>query len=82
MAEKKSNNLIVLKHEFVPKHELMSEEAAKKVLAEYKVTKQNFPKILKTDPAIQHLNANRGDIIKITRKSMTAGRIIYYRVVI
>jgi len=46
------------------------------------VTEKELPKIFSTDPAIRHLNVKKGDVIKITRKSPTAGETIYYRVVI
>lgn len=84
MTEQKSEkkDILVIEHEFIPKHELISEEAAVKILDEYCVKREQLPKIFKTDLAIRHLGAKRGDIIKITRKSLTAGRAIYYRVVI
>ena len=42
----------------------------------------NLPRILKKDSGISHLKINEGDVIKITRKSPTAGIIDFYRVVV
>jgi DNA-directed RNA polymerase subunit H len=66
----------------VPKHEVLTTEEANRVLEFYGVTKSELPKIKKTDPAIKKLGVKVGDIIKITRKSPTAGKALYYRVVI
>lgn len=67
---------------FVPKHEILKAEEAKKVLEFYKVTLDELPKIKRSDPALKGMNAKVGDIIKITRKSYTATNPFYYRVVI
>lgn len=82
MTEETSNNELILAHNFVPKHELLSEEETSKVLEKYGIKKSQLPKILKTDPAILHLKTKRGDVIKITRESRTAEKSLYYRVVI
>jgi DNA-directed RNA polymerase subunit H (RpoH/RPB5) len=34
------------------------------------------------DPAIKHLNPKIGDVVRIRRKSVTAGETEYYRVVV
>lgn len=77
-----STSEILLEHEFMPKHELLSEEEERKVLERFGVQKANLPKIFRTDPAIRHLKAKQGNIIKITRDSKTAEKTIYYRVVV
>ncbi|HDI73321.1 MAG: DNA-directed RNA polymerase subunit H [Candidatus Altiarchaeales archaeon] len=66
----------------VPKHEILKAEEAEKVLEFYKVTPDELPKIKRSDPALKGMKAEVGDIIKITRKSPTAGESFYYRVVI
>ena len=38
-----------------------------------------LPKIRKDDPAIAKLNADANDVIKILRKSPTAGEAVFYR---
>jgi|WetSurMetagenome_2_1015567.scaffolds.fasta_scaffold711980_2 DNA-directed RNA polymerase subunit H (RpoH/RPB5) len=71
----------VIQHKLVPKHELLGPEEAQQILENYKVTREQMPKILPTDPAIQHLSAKVGDLIKITRDSKFVGKSLYYRVV-
>jgi len=66
----------------VPKHEILSPEEAERVLAFYKVTLNELPKIKKDDPALAKLNAKIGDIIRITHGGLTADKSFYYRVVI
>ena len=72
----------ISKHEFVPKHGLISEAEEKKLQEALGIDKFKLPKILKKDPAIRGLKVNLGNIIKITRDSKTAGTAIYYRVVV
>jgi len=47
----------------------------------YGVGRSKLPKIMKHDPGLPD-GAKIGDIIKITRKSKTAGSAPYYRVVV
>ena len=78
----------VMSHQMVPMHVLLSEKEEKEVLARYKTSKDCLPKIRKSDPCIQALEAQageeirRGRIIKIIRSSETAGKYICYRVVV
>jgi DNA-directed RNA polymerase subunit H len=73
----------ILEHELVPKHIVLSEKEKENVMRMYGIKKlSQFPKILRSDPVIKTLKAKPGDLIKIIRKSDTAGESIYYRVVI
>ncbi len=72
----------ILKHELVPQHEIVSKKEGDAVLKKYNVTKGQLPKILSTDPVVKMIKAETGDILKITRKSRTAGTSIFYRVVV
>ncbi|RLG59325.1 MAG: DNA-directed RNA polymerase subunit H [Candidatus Hydrothermarchaeota archaeon] len=72
----------ISKHVLVPKHEVLTEEEAEKVLKKYNITKSQLPKILISDPMVKKIGAKVGDIIKITRESPTAGESIFYRVVV
>ena len=69
------------KHILTPKHLKISEKEKAQLLEKYHVTSKEMPKILKTDSAIKELDAKPGDIIKILRKSQTAGESFFYRVV-
>ncbi len=72
----------ILKHELVPQHIIINEEEKKEVLEKFKIKPKNLPKILTTDPVVKALDAKEGDILKIIRKSKTAGTSTYYRVVV
>jgi len=69
----------IAKHVLVPKHIKLSEKEKSAFMEKYGVSQKQLPKILKTDPAIQSLNVQEGDIIKIIRKSPTAGESVFYR---
>ena len=69
------------KHILTPKHYKLGEREKVQLLEKYYVTSKELPKILKTDAAIKEMDAKLGDIIKIIRKSPTAGESVYYRVV-
>jgi DNA-directed RNA polymerase subunit H len=70
------------KHQLVPKHIILSEEEKGEVLKKYKASLRQFPRILISDPAIADKNPKVGDLVKIIRKSPTAGETVYYRVVV
>ncbi|RJS90240.1 DNA-directed RNA polymerase subunit H [Candidatus Bathyarchaeota archaeon] len=72
----------VFKHRLVPKHEILSEEERKAVLEKYHAEPYQFPWIKSDDPIAIILGARPGDILKITRKSPTAGTYISYRYVV
>ncbi len=76
------NDLVVniTEHELVPKHELLPQEEKKKLLDRYKIKENQLPKILTTDPVAKYLGLKKGDVVKITRVSETAGRYITYRI--
>ncbi len=68
-------------HFLVPKHEILDEGEATKVLMQYGVDRSKLPKIRKDDPALPE-GAKVGDVVKIMRKSQTAGDSLYYRAVV
>ncbi|MFH1285276.1 MAG: DNA-directed RNA polymerase subunit RpoH/Rpb5 C-terminal domain-containing protein, partial [Candidatus Micrarchaeota archaeon] len=45
-----------LTHFLVPKHEILSEDEMQKVLASFRVTKEQLPKIPADDPVIKAIN--------------------------
>ena len=66
-------------HILVPKHEKISEKEKEELFAKYKISVKELPRISTTDSALVGLDAKVGDVIKITRKSPTAGNTVYYR---
>ncbi len=72
----------ILEHEMVPKHEVLSPQEQKDVLSNFQTTKDKLPKIFSSDPIAKAIKAKSGDIIKITRKSLTAGETVYFRTII
>ncbi len=72
----------ILKHELVPRHEILSKKEVSKIIKELNVSKGQLPKILVTDPVMKTLKAEIGAVIKITRKSRTAGKSTFYRLVV
>jgi len=72
----------IRKHILVPEHIKLTEEEEKAVLEEFNVSKNEIPKILASDPGIQHLEIEYGNMIKIIRKSETNTQTEFYRVVV
>ena len=69
-------------HVLVPKHTKLSEKDKEEVLAKFNSTIDDFPGIGKYDAALHGLNVKQGDMVKIVRKSPTAGTTVFYRVVV
>lgn len=78
----KKKNPSILDHELVPKHEVLSPEEAAEILKKLKINPAHLPWITIDDPVAKAIKAKPGDIIKITRKSPTAGEIVVYRYVV
>jgi len=76
---KRARKQIVSKHILIPKHTKLGEKEKKDLLKKYNISLKELPKILKDDPAIASLNVKPGDVIKVIRKSPTAGEAIFYR---
>ena len=68
-------------HYLVPVHEFATEEEIKALEEKYSIFKYQLPKISSEDPAVQLLGAKAGDVLKIKRKSPTAGEFVVYRTV-
>jgi DNA-directed RNA polymerase subunit H (RpoH/RPB5) len=72
----------IFEHSLVPKHEILTAEERDQLLAQYKVKPYQIPQITSTDPAVKAIGAKPGDILRIIRKSSTAGEHVTYRYVI
>ena len=80
MEEQETFN--IAEHALVPKHVKLTEEEKNTLLQKYNISIKQLPEIHTSDPAIAHLDAKQGDVIKIIRKSPTIGETSFYRVVI
>ena len=72
----------IFEHALVPFHEILSEKEKNQLLEQYKVKPYQIPQIKSGDPAVKAIGAKPCDILKITRKSTTAGEHITYRYVV
>ena len=74
--------LNVLLHEMVPDHQIMTEEDVKTLLETFDIMEDHLPKIYHYDPAVKAYGAKPENVIKIVRKSQTAGEATSYRLVV
>lgn len=76
------NDLIIniTKHKLMPKYEPLTSAEKKLFLKETKFNKIHLPKISLDDPVSRYYGISRGDILKIIRKSETAGEYVTYRI--
>ena len=78
----KERSYDIFEHQLVPKHELLSKKEAEELMQEFHIQPHQLPYIKATDAASQTLSAKPGDILKVTRKSATAGEVVVYRYVV
>jgi DNA-directed RNA polymerase subunit H len=60
----------------------LTKQEAEQILKKYNTRPSQLPYIMITDKGLQDLDVRPGDVIKITRKSPTAGESVYYRYVV
>jgi DNA-directed RNA polymerase subunit H len=72
----------VFNHELVPKHEILPKEEAEELLRKLRIEPYKLPQIKTSDPIVILIGAKPGDILKVTRKSLTAGSYVSYRYVV
>jgi DNA-directed RNA polymerase subunit H len=66
----------------VPDHQKMTDSEIAELLSRYQITLEQLPRIYNDDPATKSIGAKIGDVIKIVRKSQTAGLADSYRYVV
>ncbi|UCH05995.1 MAG: DNA-directed RNA polymerase subunit H [Candidatus Thorarchaeota archaeon] len=69
-------------HELVPAHSIAEEREVSLLLDYYGITREEIPRILRSDPAAKVLGARTGQVVRIERESETAGSVYYYRLVV
>ena len=72
----------IFKHELVPNHEILTPKEVEELLQKYRINLSQLPRIKVSDVAVIAIGGKSGDIIKITRRSPTAGEHVAYRLVV
>jgi len=72
----------IFKSKFVPKSRILNDEEKKALLEKYNISLVQLPKVLHSDSVSKELKAKAGDIIEFERKTKTAGKSKYYRIVV
>jgi DNA-directed RNA polymerase subunit H (RpoH/RPB5) len=70
----------ISKHTLVPQHTILSPADAAALVIGYKLkSPTQLPIIYRSDPMARYIGAKAGDVVKIVRKSATAGETLFYR---
>jgi len=72
----------IFDHVLVPKHEILTPEEKEQILEKFRVEAHQLPKIRASDPAVISIGGKPGDVLRIIRKSPTAGIYVAYRYVV
>jgi len=72
----------IFQHKLVPKQEILTEEERTELLSKFRVQPYQLPQISSVDPTVKAIGAKPGDVLRVIRKSPTAGEHTAYRYVV
>lgn len=70
----------ITKHKLMPLHQVLTEEEKKRFLNESRLLESQLARIQLQDPVAKYYGMKRGDIVRIIRRSDTAGKYATFRI--
>ncbi|GBG24507.1 DNA-directed RNA polymerases I, II, and III subunit RPABC1 [Hondaea fermentalgiana] len=71
----------LMTHEMVPHHTVLSDAEKVALLQRYKIKAEQLPRMRHNDAVSRYFGLRKGQVVRIVRKSDTAGSYVTYRIV-